>query len=329
MSKELDSDGSIDAAAVIKNKQLEVQRGGKIPTGDNAEAAKALGERVQWTSPDGKRFIGTGHSFKELPPGFYDISISQMSGLYVELLELKTEGVIKFPGTPGETVLNEMSAFWDLEKLFKLYELAYKRGVLLYGPPASGKTTIVSLLLQDLIQRGGIALKFTMPELFIQGMKMIRAIQPTVPVVVVMEDLDVLIKVLGESAILNILDGAEDINRVVFIATTNFPEALGPRLINRPSRFDRRFLIPHPDAAGRQMYIEAIAARGRGDFNPDVAFWVERTDGFSLAHIKELFIGTHILGRSFDEVHATLAEMIKRSPKSSGGAVMGFESVRN
>ncbi len=279
------------------------------------EVAKALGERVQWTSPDGVRFVGTGKSFEALPPGYYDIGVSPQVGIFFEKLVLRTEGLVRFPDSNSDRVLEELKKFLGMEARFKAFHLPFKRGMMLMGPPGSGKTTLVAQVLEEVINREGIALKFSHPDTFINGMKIIRSIQPDLLVVVVMEDLDTLVKVLGESAILNVLDGAEDINRVVFLATTNFPELLGQRIINRPSRFDKRFEIPHPSAEGRRVYIENLAARA--DHDPfELDLWVEKTDGMSMAHIKELWVAVQVLGDKFENAIEILGNMMKKKVSS-------------
>lgn len=311
----------------IKQKQGQFMQSQDRGSKEESAPAKALGERVQWTSPDGIRFLGTGKSFDRLPPGYYDIGANPSVGIYFEKLTLRVEGIIDFPNTPNAAILAELQKFWDREARFKMFRLPFKRGILMFGPPGSGKTTIIARILEDVINREGIALKFTLPDLFVQGMKIIRAIQPDVPVVVVMEDIDTLTKILGESALLNVLDGAEDINRVVFLATTNYPELLGPRIINRPSRFDKRFQVPHPDDAGRRLYIESLAARG--DHDPfDMDLWVKETKTMSMAHIKELWVATQVLGDSFETALETLKGMAKKissEDKTGGGREMGFE----
>ena len=40
--------------------------------------------------------------------------------------------------------------------------------------------------------------------------------------------------------------------------TTNYPEKLGARIINRPSRFDKRFKIDLPNAESRKIYFEYL-----------------------------------------------------------------------
>jgi hypothetical protein len=321
-----------DVLRALKEKQNQLyQIGGKLADNDkSSQAAKVLGERVQWTSPDGIRFLGAGATFKELTPGYYDLCVTQQTGLYFERLNLKSDGIIEFPDSPAQVVLEEIQKFWPAEPVFRKFNLSFKRGIMVYGPPGGGKTSLFTLMILDIIKRGGIAIKFTLPDMFIAGMKILRSIQPDVPVVVIMEDIDVLAKSLGESALLNVLDGAEDISRVVFLASTNYPELLGPRLINRPSRFDRRFQIPHPGDASRKLYIQSLIANDPAHCaGIDLDRWVAETDGFSMAHIKELFVATQILGRSFEDALETLNLMMKDKPSSNqdkkgGGLGVGF-----
>ena len=62
--------------------------------------------------------------------------------------------------------------------------------------------------------------------------------------IVILEDLDSLISNFGESHYLEMLDSAKTIDNILFIATTNYPEKLDPRIYNRPGRFRPPRMLP-------------------------------------------------------------------------------------
>ena len=107
---------------------------------------------------------------------------------------------------------------------------------------------------------------------------------------------------------LNILDGVKQIENVVYIATTNYPEKLQERITNRPSRFDRRYEVQMPSGEIREAYIKNKLTDE--DLKKiDIKKWVELTDGMSLSHLKELVISVVVMGKDFDESIATLNSM--------------------
>jgi SpoVK/Ycf46/Vps4 family AAA+-type ATPase len=124
-----------------------------------------------------------------------------------------------------------------------------------------------------------------------------------------MEDLDQIIYHGNVSAILNLLDGVEaSVDNVVWLATTNRPERLEQNIKNRPSRFDRRFEFKDPDITARRAYLASlIKERDYGKYDLDV--WSKDTEGFSFAHMKELFISVVIFGNSYADVIAELKGM--------------------
>lgn len=308
---------------ILRNNTVTYHKSSAKDTGcpdicDRVEIRDQYGKMSQWTTGDNKCFFAAGYTTDFLPPGVYEINQSPQSGLYFEKIPVRTEGLIRFPQTNSERVIKEIDTFWNREQVFKEYGLTYKRGIILWGPPGAGKTCTVNLLMQDVVSRAGLVIKFTSPHLFLQGMRVLREVQPTTPIVVLMEDIDAIIHHYEESPVLNILDGVESVQKVVFLATTNYPELLGPRIINRPSRFDKRFHIGHPNAESRKLYLNHLSA-GKA-LKIDLDKWVRGTDGFSIAHLKELFVAVVIIGDDYEEALENLTLMREdiSSDKDSG-----------
>lgn len=272
---------------------------------------------VQWTTNDKINFIPSGYSVPKLSPGVYSINVSQ-SGYYFNKQNVVTKDILRFPQTNCDLIVGEIEKFWQKQQLFKDYRLNHQRGILLYGPAGSGKSSCINLIIQDVIKRNGIAVKFTYPDYFVDGMQILRKIEPETPIVVLMEDIDTTIQKYNESDVLNILDGIDQINSVVYVATTNYPELLGQRIINRPSRFDKRFYIGLPNAESRKIYFDyLIGINTEAKLNIDVNKWVTDTKGYTFAHMKELFVSVAIMGESYYNTLTTLNEMRTLTPDSS------------
>lgn len=254
-------------------------------------------------------YTAVGRTMKTMPPGVYDIISDGQGKIYWQKVDARTDEIIRFPEMPIDEVVTEIETFWDREEAFRSHGLPFKRGILLYGPPGSGKSCTLQLVSRAMIERGGYVVMFHQPQLFLAGYRMLRGVQRDAPIVVLMEDIDEILKgksAQGESEILNLLDGIESTHKVVFLATTNYPRILGARITNRPSRFDRRILIGHPTAESRKMYIETLVQPG-DDF--DIDRMVADTANMSLSHLKELFVSTVILGAPYDQTLKTLRTM--------------------
>ncbi len=266
----------------------------------------------QWSTLDNKCFFPAGDVVAQLPPGYYSVERS-MQGMYLEAKEPKAEKLMKFPDSTSESVVNEIEKFWTMESTFKESKIPYKRGLLLYGPPGSGKTCTIRMVVENLVNsHSGIVIDFPGSSMFKEAYELIRQIHPTIPIVTLMEDLDAILSG-GESSTLNLLDGMFNINKVVFLATTNYPEKLGSRILNRPSRFDKKVFIGMPSAEAREVYIRSKLVNENDTL---IKKWVSDTNGFSIAHIKELYVAHKILGEAYGDALTTL-QMMKETPISN------------
>ena len=79
------------------------------------------------------------------------------------------------------------------------------------------------------------------------------------------------------------------------LATTNHPERLDPSILDRPSRFDRKYPFDLPEQPERSAYIrmwnESLKPSLRLS-EEGVIKISELTDGFSFAYLKELFLSS-------------------------------------
>ena len=322
----LEKSPSSSRAKLRKNRGAEPKTAAE---GEEDDGKK--GRLIQWTTPDGSIFIPSGKTVKTLEPGVYDIGESNQLGIFFQKLKTNTHNLINFPDSRSEKVIEEIMHFWERKDKFKergdKASIMYKRGICLWGPPGSGKTCTVQLIVKDVIEnRGGICVIFGHPRLFLQGMRILRQIHPDKKVVVLMEDLDSIIEQHDESEVLNILDGVNAFEDVVYLATTNYPEKLGHRIINRPSRFDKRIKIDFPNDECRGIYLDTLLTKQEIKENKiNVSQWVEDTKGFSMAHLKELFVAVVILGDQYEEALNNLKGMKAHiSSDADSNGKMGF-----
>lgn len=256
---------------------------------------------------------------KKLEPGFYDIGSNHNIGHFLKKKEIYTDELIQLPSDELLDMINDIETFWKRADIFKEYKFVYKRGLLLYGLPGMGKSCIIQLCTKYLIEElGGIVINLydsNSVELYHQMIGDIREVEPNRPLIVIMEDIDVIIgeRNYGASLLLNILDGVKQIDNVVYIATTNYPEKLEERVTNRPSRFDKRYEIKPPSREVREKYFKT-KLKPKDLETIELNRWLDQTEGMSLAHLKELIISVVAIGNEFDEAIARLKDL-KTKPK--------------
>jgi len=109
----------------------------------------------------------------------------------------------------------------------------------------------------------------------------------------VLEDLDAMIHDQNRSFFLNELDGFQPNHGVVVLATTNHAEKLDTAILDRPSRFDRKYYFELPGEVERLQYVQKWNAELQVELrlsDTTVAWVVKKSEGFSFAILKELFV---------------------------------------
>lgn len=283
-----------------------------------------------WAVYGGNRFSPCEYSERSLPPGQYTVEYNDNIGMHFRLTNANLDDLLHLPDSASEVVINEVKAFWNKEQHFRKFGFLWKRGILLWGPAGSGKTSTIQLISQFVVQEQGIVLYLTDPRMVVKGLQLLRQIEPTRPIVILLEDVDTIIQDHGESQLLALLDGELQIDNVMFIATTNYPERLDKRLVNRPSRFDLVKKIGMPGDEARELYIKSKNKKFEDPNNEfELKRWVKETKGFSVAHIKELIVSVDVFEVPFEQAVARLRKMIDVTVSSDQNEDRNFGFLSN
>lgn len=279
------------------------------PPGPNQRTDMDL---CQWQVSPNKVFRPAARTTKHLVPGMYTV-LQDQYGPFLQGLAPMSDQIVTLPESANIRVLDGIRKFWTSRERYQAHGLVFKRGVLLWGPPGGGKTVTVHLLTRDLIESGGIVVFCSEPAVTAFMLGAVRRIERSRPLIVVYEDIDEIVGKYGEHEILSMLDGEHQTDNVVSIATTNYPDRLGARIVNRPSRFDDRIFVGMPSHAARLAYLENAAA-GSGV----AAKWASETEGLSIAHLRELVAAVICLDGDYSDVLKRLRSMNER-PKEVDG----------
>ncbi|MEZ6088525.1 MAG: ATP-binding protein [Pirellulaceae bacterium] len=191
----------------------------------------------------------------------------------------------------------DFANFLKSEDRYDRLGISWRRGALFIGPPGNGKTHCVRALIKEL----GVS------SLYVQSLshqyytaeqmwrKVFARARGLRPCVLVLEDLDALVDDKNRSFFLNQLDGLEQNHGLIVLATTNHPERIDSAIMDRPSRFDRKYHFDLPTQIERTSYLliwQRRLASEIGWAESEVQPAAEACEGFSFAYMKELIISS-------------------------------------
>ncbi len=187
-------------------------------------------------------------------------------------------------------------------QLFKSVGVKPPRGVLMYGPPGSGKTLIARAVANE---TGAFFFLINGPEIMskLAGesesnlRKAFEEAEKNSPAIIFIDEIDSIApkreKTQGEverrivSQLLTLMDGLKSRAHVVVIAATNRPNSIDPAL-RRFGRFDRELDIGVPDETGRLEILRIHTKNMKLDDTVDLEQVSRETHGFVGADLAQL-----------------------------------------
>lgn len=213
-----------------------------------------------------------------------------------------------------------------------------KRGVLLYGPPGSGKTHTVRHLMSITPSHTCLVLSGETLRFIGLAAHLARALQPAL---VVLEDCDLIAEDRDYTSgakpllfeVLDAMDGLDADADVTFLLTTNRVESMERALTQRPGRVDLAVEIPVPDAAGREQLLRLYSPAPDTFSEAAITETAELIDGTTASFTKELVrravLASAIAGESLGDDHlVSAARSLMSDAEELSRVLLGHPSAR-
>jgi hypothetical protein len=195
---------------------------------------------------------------------------------------------IFLPQTLKSEIVSLVENFLNNRQFYQDNHIPYKRGVLLFGPAGCGKSSIIRTIISLYDFKPITIAPWSSDDGLYEAFSYAESQSPAL---LYFEDLDsLLMNGVELSTILNLLDGIETKDGIFIMATANNIHRLPSNLTDRPSRFDRKLLIPLPDATMATKYLHKWFGK-MVPMNKLVELGKKTAKcEFSYSHLKELYI---------------------------------------
>jgi len=267
-------------------------------------------------------------------------------------LQTDARGKITFAYVAGiDEVQEELAEIVDYLKYPRRFTdmgARVPKGILLMGPPGTGKTHITRALAGE----AGVPFFYISGSDFVEmfvgvGASRVRDMfaqaKKSAPCIIFIDEIDAVGRQRGAglggghdereqtlNQLLVEMDGFETNSGVIVVAATNRPDVLDPALL-RPGRFDRQITLDVPDAKGREAILKIHARNKQFAGDMDMKELARRTPGFTGADLENLLNEAALLAVRYRMKKITMdvadeaIERIVMGPAKKGRLLTGKE----
>jgi cell division protease FtsH len=197
--------------------------------------------------------------------------------------------------------LREVVDFLRNPKRFKKLGARVPRGILLHGPPGTGKTMLAKAVAHEAKAEFFSQSASSFVEMF-AGLgaarirRLFKAARKAAPAIIFIDELDAVGSSRGNqfsgekdqtlNQLLVEMDGFDSKENVVVVAASNLMDKLDPALL-RPGRFDRQIFVSPPDLKGREAILE-VHAEGKPLHKVNLELIARQTSGLTGADLANI-----------------------------------------
>lgn len=227
---------------------------------------------------------------------FYQGEKINVDGKFLTLNNIDFSEVV-LPQQDTKSIKMGALDFFKKKDIYVKNNIPYKRGLIFTGIPGTGKTLTGKILMNNCestflwVTADNLAKDKYTPAATITK-RLFDMARELAPCILFMEDIDDFLEKEGAvDAIKTQMDGMDNLDGIVTIICTNFPEKLPMALVDRPSRFDDVILFKLPDEDLRFKILnkvgEPMDIDNKEELLKDLA---NKTEGLTGSHLKEIMI---------------------------------------
>ena len=262
----------------------------------------------------------SGYETTIVKPGIFTIA-KTMVGLKLVHTDFNKDSILEnFVYT--KEIENRIDTFFNKVSTYHRYgfEIA-KRGMLLFGPPGSGKSTVLNKVSRRYGNDGKTAVLLWATDKFdasnVKDFIKSFEYQGVERFILIAEDIGGVevsnARIQSESSLLSLLDNQEKTFKIstMIIGTTNYPENFMGNLTNRPNRFDDKINVGFPPAEARVELLRFFDKDNLANEEAVNLIASKKCQEFTPSHIREVIIRSAIYDRHVTETITEMLDEIK------------------